>query len=742
MKASKFSVALVTVIGLAACGGGSSGGFSGGGRGGNDSFPPPAPPEASKTRYSMANGCYAIRSEISGNYVSRESDDSYQLNAATLQDAEAFFMKPSALGQYLFYTPDELFMTPQGESVVAAPGPSDDAIWTVNDTAEEEQYALVAEAVGVAMQDDGGSLKAAPVTSASVFSFEPTVGCTDYPEMPTSVTGQTYKGNGVDKPIIGFADVHTHMGMSSELSMDDSVGPSAGGVLYGQTVHRFGVTHALEDCEDFHGPNGIRDANAVLAGGLTTHDTVGWPSFVDWPRRDYLTHQVMYYKWVERAWLAGQRLIVNHGTNIAGLCEFGARFALSPTADCNDMSIAVKQVHYLYDIQDYIDAQYGGPGEGWFRIVKSPQEAREVINDGKMAVVLGVEVAQVFNCGVTFLPGGTELRECDESQIDEELEMLWELGVRHIYPYHDIDSSLGGAGIFSGDVINMLNFYDTGSFWKTTDCREWDESKEYVRKPGSEMTTSIPGSGNDPVSSAFLDFTNTLGILPVYAEGRHCNARDVTDLGKYAIRAIMDRGMVVDIDHAAFHSKDIILDIAEEQVPAYPVVSSHDGHGGIDSDQAERILAGGGIIYPYKGSGRDHVAFMDKLRFWYAAIGVENPVLSLGYGADANGFGGHAGPRGGDAEDVQYPFTLFAGDDWDERFAGIDPVLVDILTIPQSSKYWHIDEVGMAHYGMVADFVEEVRIEGGAEAVNALFNSAEAYVQMWERTYYRNGNQP
>ena len=40
----------------------------------------------------------------------------------------------------------------------------------------------------------------------------------------------------------------------------------------------------------------------------------------------------------------------------------------------------------------------------------------------------------------------------------------------------------------------------------------------------------------------------------------------------------------------------------------------------------------------------------------------------------------------------------------------------------------------MSHYGLVADFVEEVRIEGGQEALNALYNSAETYLQMWEQT--------
>ena len=30
----------------------------------------------------------------------------------------------------------------------------------------------------------------------------------------------------------------------------------------------------------------------------------------------------------------------------------------------------------MYAMQDYIDAQFGGPGKGWYRIVTNPLEAR------------------------------------------------------------------------------------------------------------------------------------------------------------------------------------------------------------------------------------------------------------------------------------------------------------------------------------------------------------------------------
>ncbi|MDF1693205.1 MAG: peptidase M19 [Zhongshania sp.] len=736
MKMHFPALIICSAVLVSACGGSSSSS--------SRSNTPPTTDSAPQNRYAMANGCYALQSAQTDKYTVAASDGSYSNTAASVATAEAFYMQAATLGKYLFYSKDKRLLTAGTATISGEPTASDAAIWTIDQTPSSNTFSIVSESTSQTLQlDDSGKLIAGPSTTepAAQFNFTPSTSCTNYPEMPTSISGETFKGNGADKPIIGFADVHTHMGMSSEMSYAGDVGPSAGGVLYGQVIHRFGVDHALEDCEEFHGPNGIRDANNILETDPTgNHETKGWPTFVDWPQRNFLTHQVMYYKWVERAYLAGLRVMVNHGTNIAALCKVGQTYSLMPDTDCDDMSVATKQVEYLYEVQDYIDAQSGGPSKGWYRIVKSPQEARDVINDGKMAVILGVEVAQVFDCGVTFLPGGGEQRRCDKAQIDAEIQRLWDLGVRHVYPYHDIDSSLGGTGIFSGDVINFLNFLDTGAFWKTTECRSYPVDEPSVRTPGTEMTTAIPGSGSDPLSQAIFDATG--GLTPLYPPGKRCNQRTVTDLGEYALRALMTRGMVIDIDHAAYHSKDIMLDIADEQTPKYPLASSHDAHGGLTSDQVVRMLKNGGVVYPYKGNGIKHKAFLEKLKFWRAKAGISDSdqVLGLGYGADGNGFGGHPGPRGGDSEPVQYPFPLFSGDDWGPQFANFKTVNVNMLLIPESGKYWHIDETGMSHYGLVADFVEEVRLEGGKEALDALYNSAEGYVQMWERAYNRNGN--
>src|SRR3546814_6281587 len=88
------------------------------------------------------------------------------------------------------------------------------------------------------------------------------------------------------------------MAMGNEMSDGTHpVGPSAGGVLYGQMFNRFGAPEALKDCAVEHGPNGILDPEALVLDftPLKTHDTQGWPTFIDWPAYDSQLHQAMYY---------------------------------------------------------------------------------------------------------------------------------------------------------------------------------------------------------------------------------------------------------------------------------------------------------------------------------------------------------------------------------------------------------------------------------------------------------------
>ena len=223
-----------------------------------------------------------------------------------------------------------------------------------------------------------------------------------------NVTGQPFKGSSPTARVRGFLDDHIHLGAFEFL----------GGRFHcGRPWSPYGVTVALKDCPD-HFPNG---AGAVVENFISTgspvgtHSPEGWPSFAGWPRDESQTHEGTYWKWIERAWRSGLRLMVNDLVENRALCE------LYPYKqnNCNEMVSAYKQADDMRALQNYIDAQYGGPGKGFFRLVRSSAEARRVINDGKLAVVLGIEVSEVLDCGQF-----NGAPKCDAAQIDRELDKL------------------------------------------------------------------------------------------------------------------------------------------------------------------------------------------------------------------------------------------------------------------------------------------------------------------------------
>src|SRR3546814_3236044 len=96
---------------------------------------------------------------------------------------------------------------------------------------------------------------------------------------------------------------------------------------------------------------------------------------------------------------------------------------------------------------------------------------------------------------------------------------------------------------------------------------------------------------------------------------------------------MMEKKIIIEVDHLELKMKSELLDIAEQQTPVYPLVSSHGGHGGLRMTQAHRLLADVGYLYPSTGNGRQFVYDLDKLR----PLADDRYLFALGYGADTNG---------------------------------------------------------------------------------------------------------
>ena len=646
----------------------------------------------SYARFSLANGCYQVRSLALDQAVGKRAGGGYALGTPA---AEPFRMKATRLGAYLFYGPARDFLAANAAGqVVTAATASPNADWQV-DVPRRGVFVISLPAVDKVLSvGPGGRLELVERAAAGPnanFKFSFSRGCAEFPEVEVNAVGRPGRQPNAIAESRGFVDAHMHM-MAFEF---------LGGKAHcGKPWHPYGVEVALMDCPD-HYPNGGGAVleNALAGGERPTHDPVGWPSFRDWPHHDSLTHEQSYYKWLERSWRGGLRIFVNLLVENKVLCEVYPYKQNS----CDEMDSVRLQARRIRELENYIDAQSGGPGKGFFRIVTDPFEARRVANSGKLAVVLGIEVSQPFGCRVY-----NDVPLCDRARIDRELDEVYRLGVRDMEIVNKFDNALAGVAGDNGTTgvaVNNANKLETGKYWDMQSCMNGPDEAD------REQIT-FPGHNHDGLVSNGLGALVPGGTVPVYPGGPQCNARGLTDLGEHAIKGLMDRRMIVDPDHLSVVSRNKVMSLLEARNYS-GVVSSHSW----STPAAEaRTLKLGGVVTPYAGGS---TGFATEWQKWRA---MRDPryYSGFGWGADMNGFGSQGGPRKG-PNPVTYPFKSFDGN-------------VTLDKQRSGSRVFDINQDGVAHYGLYPDWVEDLRKIAGQGIVDDLARGSEAYLQMWERT--------
>jgi microsomal dipeptidase-like Zn-dependent dipeptidase len=728
-------------------------------------------------RYAMAGGCYVVRA-ADGRYVTR-GGPGFAATATDEGKAERFRFQALDLGKYLLYAEKKDFLaaagdpTPDGirpatdvvdgyvrgtgdetlqpardvaltatgaaadgadtvtgpvrdaasgDGVEAAAAPSARAEWVVKqagDGAFTLQLAvddhdianpgplnpdiaatLTADGTGALVLADGDHRD-----RAAQFGLRHVTGCKDWPEIEVNVTGGFPHGATPYTETRGFIDAHLHA-MAFEFL--------GGKARCGRPWHPYGVAYALVDCPD-HEPGGRGALLEDVVSGHTPgqgHDTVGWPTFGYWPRYDSLTHEQVYYKWLERAWRGGLRmftaLLVDNGV----LCEVW----VYKKNGCNEMDTVRLEAKRLHEFERYIDAQSGGPGEGWFRIVTDPFEARRVINAGKLAVVMGIEVSVPLDCGEYL---GTN--RCTAADIEDRMQKAYDLGVRQMELTNKFDNALTGVtgdGGSTGVIVNTGNRYETGHYWKMHTCQEThaDEHLQRYDKRQYDLADESGGAlGRDAIFAAVLEVAGVSGAAPAYPAGPHCNVIGLSDLGKDALRAMMKRGMIFDPDHMSALARKQAMDFVTNA--GYGgVVSSHSW---ADDPTYRAILDLGGVVTPHAGGSYSFVEEWRKLREW------ANPdfLYGIGFGSDVNGFSTQGAPRKPlESDDVDYPFTGFGGVTVHKQVSG--------------ERTYDVNLDGVDHYGLYPDWVQdgvELADGDGPAFYRDMTLGAEAYLQMWER---------
>lgn len=398
-------------------------------------------------------------------------------------------------------------------------------------------------------------------------------------------------------PIKGFADLHTHQ--MGHLNFD-------GGWLWGKPSGP--IATALDACP----MNELHGLAVILGRDGHTQRTQGNPSFRDWPSWDNISHQSIYETWLKKAHDEGLKLIVVSYTNFEPLCRalklMSAKGTVPNLTACSDMLVIDKQHEAVLEFERT---------HSWYKVVRSPAEARKAISDGKLAVVLSIEVSNLF----------------DEDKFGawrDQLEDWHRKGVRSIQPVHEIDNRFGRAATHDPTfaILDVLKSH-----------KNLDDQQTLI----SEVL--VPNANKDA---------------------------GLTDKGEALIRAMMDKKMLIDVAHLDTPGINEVISITRQN-SFYPFYNSHTYfHETMTEDQKKKtkhidsrivdaIKKSGGLIglrtgpeeqVKFKPGGVDNTCHGSSRSFAqgyaFATMGMKVPVA---FGTDMNGMIESLGPRFASGDD-------------------------------------------------------------------------------------------
>ena len=563
-----------------------------------------------------------------------------------------------------------------------------------------------------------------------------------------------------DLVLSGWVDLHTHPMIN--LAFGGNVvhgGVDVGSLLPRDTACNKGIRatsieHALSNDRPTHGSwdlikfqCGDNLRNAIMhefqSGNhalVTGSPSSGYPGFGSWPKWNDITHQKMWYEWVKRARDGGLRVMVALTTNNATLGGAVSGPGDLPSDDKASGDIQLNEmIAFINRHSDFMEVALGSA------------DIKRIVQSNKIAVVLGVELDNIGNFNkqpLATLPIGAV-----QVLIANEIQRLYSMGVRYAFPVHVLDNQFGGTAIYQ-EGFNTSNLREAGYYWNV-ECADVVDDITYNYHVGTDPLENTLKSAI-AFAKLGLDPFRHPGSPPVCTGGNgkssgHRNARGLTPFGVIAVKEMMKRGMIIDIDHMSTKTADATLTLAESF--GYPLVSGHTGIRGMAATPAEnsRTLKQMGRLsklHGIFGLGSDGV----HSHAW--ALQYQSAMSAMGYlgtdttkakyengavvfGTDLNGL--VKGPKPGGGTRVKY--GTGAGQ------------------IPQSwsgDKYWDYNTEGVAHYGMLWDFIKDVEtapsnaytIGGGIpKGVNGkelvdghLMWGANYFWKMWERIEAKKGS--
>ncbi|HEY0707493.1 MAG TPA: RICIN domain-containing protein [Polyangia bacterium] len=519
----------------------------------------------------------------------------------------------------------------------------------------------------------------------------------------------------IDAPLEGYADLHLHqmghLGFGGSVVWGGAFGPPQ---------------ETLSPIPEFM-KRGHDMAEALFDGtiitglvGIATHDEGGYPSFGAWPSRDISTHQQAYEDWLFRAYVGGMRLMVMLAVNSEDMFGRGEndlpvignvsiQTARAAGRSSNDMEALEFQVREAYRMQAHIDAKHGGPGKGWYRIVRDPDEASDAIAKGQLAVILGTELQHLFNCD-------SDRAICDAGGISAGLDRLEAMGVNFVFPIHHKLNQFGGPTQF-----NPLTNGPTEECWETKE---------------------------------------------------KCSSVGLSPLGKSLMDQLMARGMLIDTEHMSWKTLDDTLAIAEKyQYPLMAshigfvdtLADETQTEQLRRTDQVRRLLRLGSMLGIILGVGSEETSKTESDRpalpascggadawgnaYLYArnlaqANGLAGASGRITVGSDWNGFSYWPGPRfaatpceartARDGKPIPKPPAISYPIQLPEKLVPAAVGGTKSLPAMTTPRTWDYNKEGAMHAGLMPEFFEDLRNSGLTTAdLESVYRSARGVVELW-----------
>ncbi|MFZ1699290.1 MAG: hypothetical protein WBO10_17010 [Pyrinomonadaceae bacterium] len=530
----------------------------------------------------------------------------------------------------------------------------------------------------------------------------------------------------------GFADLHAHPMVN--LAFGGKLihgGPDVGSILpadinCSKNIRAKNIAQALGPATPTHGSFdqiGCGDAfrRAIVYGFEEANDALvtvsspaqGYPTFGGYPKWNDIAHQKMWVDWIRRSYAGGQRVMVALATHNATLAAAVSGPGDGPTDDKGSADLQIAEMK-----------AFVGRHNDFMEIAYTPADLRRIVAANKMAVVLGLEIDNIG--GFNKMPNYRTLPPAARAAIIQaELNRLHNNGVRYLFPIHVLDNAFGGTAVYE-DLFNYSNKREEGHWWKIQ-CSNPDEEITHKFKPfigddvDKDVKTLLSGLSNIKVG---LDLNAPKP--PGCGANGHRNAQGIelrkggTGDGEAALSAMMKLGMLIDIDHMSLASVNDTFTLAEAVPGGYPLVSGHTGlrmyqknENSRTQDQLARIGKLGGMF----GMGTDSPANLWVPRYTIANewIGGKSNAYGDGrvaFGTDLNGLVKGPPPR-----------------------AGANIYKNGFVKSSTGNRTWDYRKDGVAHYGMLADYREDIRTipNYGEQVYSSMLKNAEIFARMWEK---------